>query len=426
MRVELLFAWIQQLVSENIRTGVLNIPPPILSRAFQELANGMVAFHNAKKICEVPFPFPYAQVCDLILIAHWVLTPVVTSVWSTNLVWSAVLCFIQIFVLWSLNLTAIEIDNPFGKDPNDLPGQAMQREFNLQLRFGISPKVKRTPRLAATFRVSAERVSLHIDKRKATLSNFKELLEVDQEVRWGNSMPWSAFSDGESTSSFSHMFSGASSLPSPPRRNSITSDKGSLAVQMMKVAEAPQLDDPSPDDEVPEDLEPGDRKGTGSTEASSNEFRATDGWVRLDRSESDIESCRQDEWDPAAASFPKATDATLSFSGSTAADSTCCSSRRSTITSSAPANIFARSSHVIGKQSFAARASEAGAELIESQINGNPDCESSCRPEARTLPMPPHIDSCCQGEPDVMRAPGRKGSSSRRNRSKAAKRRVNS
>ncbi|CAK0877820.1 unnamed protein product, partial [Prorocentrum cordatum] len=60
-KVELIFQWIQQLIVENISTGVMSIPPPILTRSFQEMASGMVHFHNALKISTVPFPFPYAQ-----------------------------------------------------------------------------------------------------------------------------------------------------------------------------------------------------------------------------------------------------------------------------------------------------------------------------------------------------------------------------
>ena len=97
--------------------GVLNIPAPMLSRAFQEFANGMVAYNNARKVAEVPFLFPYAQVCDTILMVHWILVPLVTSVWVTNPAWAAVFTLIQVFVLWALNLTAIEIENPFGDTP---------------------------------------------------------------------------------------------------------------------------------------------------------------------------------------------------------------------------------------------------------------------------------------------------------------------
>ena len=56
--------WMQTLMVEHHVNGVLSIPAPILSRSFQELSNGMVAFHDAIKLSCIPFPFPYAQTRD--------------------------------------------------------------------------------------------------------------------------------------------------------------------------------------------------------------------------------------------------------------------------------------------------------------------------------------------------------------------------
>ena len=33
---------------------------------------------------------------------------------------------LQVFILWSLNAIALEIENPFGFDANDIDAQAMQ------------------------------------------------------------------------------------------------------------------------------------------------------------------------------------------------------------------------------------------------------------------------------------------------------------
>merc|ERR1712061_29803 len=117
-RVELVFEWIQLLIVENIETGVLSIPAPILSRAFQEIANGMVAFHEAVNITYIPFPFPYAQICDILLIMHWLMSPVIISQWVHSPIFAGTFVFIQVLIVWSLNFIAVEIDNPFGTDAN--------------------------------------------------------------------------------------------------------------------------------------------------------------------------------------------------------------------------------------------------------------------------------------------------------------------
>lgn len=148
-KVELIFQWIQQLIVENISTGVLSIPPPILSRSFQEIANGMVAFHDAMKISYIPFPFPYAQTCDFLLLLHWFIGPFVVSQWVTEWWWGFVFSFTQIFILWALNFIAVELENPFGMDANDIDGREMQLEMNEHLLLLMRPSTRRTPQLSA-------------------------------------------------------------------------------------------------------------------------------------------------------------------------------------------------------------------------------------------------------------------------------------
>ena len=107
--------WIQQVVVDNISSGVLSIPPPILSRVFNELANGMCEFEQAMKISETTFPFPYTQVCDTMLFIHWVCIPWVVAGIAPGPAWAFVLSFVQVFVLWALNITAKELQQPYGQ-----------------------------------------------------------------------------------------------------------------------------------------------------------------------------------------------------------------------------------------------------------------------------------------------------------------------
>merc|ERR1712228_323382 len=47
-----------------------------------------------------------------------------------NKFWGAFLTFLPIFGMFSLNRVAIELENPFGDDPNDLPLAHFQDEMN--------------------------------------------------------------------------------------------------------------------------------------------------------------------------------------------------------------------------------------------------------------------------------------------------------
>lgn len=144
---KVIFTWIQMVIVEHIDTGVLSIPAPILSRVFQELANGMVYTYDAMKISEIPFPFPYAQTCDCLLCIHWLVIPFVVSHWVVSPIWAGIFAFTQVFTFWALNFIAVEIDNPFGTDPNDLDSRGMQKEMNSCLLLLVDPNTTKTPEL---------------------------------------------------------------------------------------------------------------------------------------------------------------------------------------------------------------------------------------------------------------------------------------
>ncbi|CAK0827113.1 unnamed protein product [Prorocentrum cordatum] len=112
----------------------------------------MVALHDAAKIAEIPFPFPYAQICTFLLLTHWALTPLVTLQWTTSVVWAFVFSFVQVFIFWCLNLTAIELEQPFGRDANDLQTVDMQKILNQQLLLLLDTRNGDPPDLEKGFK----------------------------------------------------------------------------------------------------------------------------------------------------------------------------------------------------------------------------------------------------------------------------------
>jgi len=132
-RCEVIISWLQKLIVQNLQDDVLQVPAPIVTRAFQEISRGMVNLNNVKKIREFPFPFPYAQMITLMLMMHWVITPVASCLIIDDIVWAAVLTFVTVFAFWSINYIAEEIEMPFGDDINDLPIADMQKDMNQSL-----------------------------------------------------------------------------------------------------------------------------------------------------------------------------------------------------------------------------------------------------------------------------------------------------
>ena len=116
--------------------GGLRAPPPIVSRIYQELSNGLLAYNQAVKMKEVPVPFMYVQFNSLLLFFFSLLTPfsvgAFTSSYSSD--WPSILLsgWLSAFVVGSFNamwLVANELEDPFGIEPNDISMMAFHHEF---------------------------------------------------------------------------------------------------------------------------------------------------------------------------------------------------------------------------------------------------------------------------------------------------------
>jgi len=143
-RVEVILQWVQRSTILNMASGVLPIPPPVMSRAFQEISRGIVNLQNARKIAEFPFPFPYAQTSIVMLLIHWAMCPVLSSILLNHFL-AAVTCFVVVFFLWCINFIALELESPFGSDDNDLPMTQMQIDWNKSVATLLAKRANQPP-----------------------------------------------------------------------------------------------------------------------------------------------------------------------------------------------------------------------------------------------------------------------------------------
>ena len=67
--------------------GGLSAPPPIATRIWQSLGNGMNGYNNACMIDDTPFPFPYAQIIALLLVILGVSCGYVMAVFVEHPFW---------------------------------------------------------------------------------------------------------------------------------------------------------------------------------------------------------------------------------------------------------------------------------------------------------------------------------------------------
>mmetsp|Transcript_71140 Transcript_71140/g.206000 ORF Transcript_71140/g.206000 Transcript_71140/m.206000 type:complete len:605 (+) Transcript_71140:188-2002(+) len=128
-RVEVILQWVQRSTILNMFSGILPIPPPVMSRAFQEISRGIVNLQNARKIADFPFPFPYAQASVVMLVTHWAMCPIFTCLLLNHVI-AGFASFCIVFFLWCIHFIAIELESPFGSEDNDLPMHQMQADWN--------------------------------------------------------------------------------------------------------------------------------------------------------------------------------------------------------------------------------------------------------------------------------------------------------
>jgi len=127
--------------------GLLNEPHPILWRAFQELAEGLVKYEDCIKVAFVPFPFQYTQATTWLMFLHWFLAPLTVGTFTYRPSLAFVFTFVLVFTYWALFLIAEELENPFGEDDGDLDLWDMQRHLNSRFRMLLAPSTLQAGRL---------------------------------------------------------------------------------------------------------------------------------------------------------------------------------------------------------------------------------------------------------------------------------------
>eukprot|EP00930_Biecheleria_cincta_P000817 TRINITY_DN102013_c0_g1_i1.p1 TRINITY_DN102013_c0_g1~~TRINITY_DN102013_c0_g1_i1.p1 ORF type:complete len:410 (+),score=55.65 TRINITY_DN102013_c0_g1_i1:99-1232(+) len=169
-KVELCYQWLIMHVVEAIDSNLFDVPPPIMARTFGDFTKAMENFHHAQKITEVPFPFPYQISLQLILVCHWILTPIVTVDWTDSLFWTVGFCMTATFSLWFFFAIAVELDAPFQNTRNSVDMRYLQKLLNHRLLAIVDTFRKPTPKLLRTAHLDISRKSLDSSKLGSSFS----------------------------------------------------------------------------------------------------------------------------------------------------------------------------------------------------------------------------------------------------------------
>jgi hypothetical protein len=129
-KVDLVHSWIIEAVSCASLDGRILTQPPILSRVYQELSNGMLGFNQAYKIALVQFPFAFAQMLTVFLVAFLFCCPIAVYVFTGGEFLTPALTLFTVLGFWGIHEIAVEIENPFGTSVNHLPLRELHETIN--------------------------------------------------------------------------------------------------------------------------------------------------------------------------------------------------------------------------------------------------------------------------------------------------------
>merc|ERR1719473_1945349 len=81
----------------------------------------------------------------VMLLFHVVFTPLICAATVQTPFWASLITWIVSFCYWSVLYIALELEMPYGDDPNDLPLRDMALDMNSSLIEMLSPEASVVP-----------------------------------------------------------------------------------------------------------------------------------------------------------------------------------------------------------------------------------------------------------------------------------------
>ncbi len=138
-RVDIVNSWILRCITLRQSQGGLCVPPPMLTRVFQELSNTMLGFKQARMVADTPFPFAFSQMALFQTIVMMVSIPIIVAAYTTRYSLAGVISAVCVAGFQSLLEIALELEAPFRGHYNQLPILERHREFNELLHALLQP-----------------------------------------------------------------------------------------------------------------------------------------------------------------------------------------------------------------------------------------------------------------------------------------------
>ena len=130
-KTQLCFNWLSEfIIREHLSGSLGDVAPPIISRIFQFLGDGMIYYNHSRKIMFIPFPFGHAQLSVIFVLSMVIVIPFLMHQYTEEPLVGAILTFMTVLCLQGINEVARDLENPFRNFPNELPLVNFQAQFN--------------------------------------------------------------------------------------------------------------------------------------------------------------------------------------------------------------------------------------------------------------------------------------------------------
>jgi len=131
-KAALALGWLKEFIIREHLEGSLGseVHPAFISHVANHLSDGMMHYHQARKIMYIPFPFPHAQLSAFFSVVMIVAVPYLIQ-HITNVLWmGSFVTFLTVTGLVGLHEVSRELENPFRNVPNEIPLCTLQALYN--------------------------------------------------------------------------------------------------------------------------------------------------------------------------------------------------------------------------------------------------------------------------------------------------------
>jgi predicted membrane chloride channel (bestrophin family) len=128
--------WILGLFTSALNT-VLSVPPPVYTRVYQELSNGMQGYQEALRVSQIPLPPVITHMTNGLLICSFIIMPFTVEQTVKSRVLTPLVTFVAAYCYMLIHCISNLLERPYGDDFIDLPMHEMQVSFNRKLEASL-------------------------------------------------------------------------------------------------------------------------------------------------------------------------------------------------------------------------------------------------------------------------------------------------